>query len=320
MHDATIASCTCEVIILSHMVSARLRFLLITSSMLLIAGCSLLPASRPTASPSATDTRSPPTATSIPHAAVVDGEIIPLAAFDNEVMRYEQAQQSAGIDLATLGDYKSIVLEELIDLKLLAQGARKQGLDVSEAEIDQRTDALRTELGGPENMDAWFSDYFYTYESFRSALLEELLAMNMVNWISENVPAEVEQVHARHILTATSEEAETLRSQLLAGADFETLARAYSLDPSTRPAGGDLGWFPPGILLQPAVEEAAFATQAGELSPVIESELGFHVIEVLERGNRPLSFQDRLAFQERAVQDWLDVARSSAVIERNIAH
>jgi parvulin-like peptidyl-prolyl isomerase len=250
----------------------------------------------------------------------VGGELIPLAAFENEVARYEQAQESAGIDLATLGDYKSIVLEEMIDLKLLAQGARELGLAVGEAEVDQRIDTLRTELGGPENMDAWLSDYFYTYESFRQALLEELLAMNMVNWISENVPTEVEQVHARHILVATSDEAETLRNQLLAGADFETLARQFSLDASTRPAGGDLGWFPGGILLQPAVEEAAFATQAGELSPVFESDLGFHVVEVLERGNRPLSYQDRLAFQERAVQDWLDVARSSAVIERDIAH
>jgi parvulin-like peptidyl-prolyl isomerase len=73
-------------------------------------------------------------------------------------------------------------------------------------------------------------------------------------------------------------------------------------------------------LLQPVVEEAAFATEGGELSPVTESELGFHVIEVIERGEKPLSFQDRLAFQERAVQDWLDIARTSVVIERNIAH
>lgn len=280
----------------------------------------MLPTQQPTAAPSQTSTALPPSPTSIPSAAVVDGEIIPLSVFDNEVRRYEMAQQSAGIDLATLGDYKSSILEELIDLKLLAQGAQEQGLEVRDADVDRGVEAVQAELGGPEQMDAWLSEYFYSYETFQEALLEELLAMNMVNWIAENVPDEVEQVHARHILVATVEEAESLRGQLVAGADFDSLARQYSLDTSTRPAAGDLGWFPRGTLLQPAVEEAAFATGSGELSPITESELGFHVIEVIERGNQPLSYQDRLAFQERAVQDWLDIARTSTVIERNIAH
>jgi parvulin-like peptidyl-prolyl isomerase len=300
--------------------SNKFFYLFLTSFLLLSAGCSVLPVQQPTASPALTDTPPPATSTNIPSAATIDGEIIPLSMFENEVQRFELAQQSAGIDLATLGDYKSTILEELIDLKLLVQGAREQGFEVSEAEIDRRIEAVQAELGGPEQMDAWLSDYFYSYESFRQALLEELLAMNMVNWIAENVPDEVEQVNARHILVATKDEAEALRNQLVAGADFDTLARQYSLDASTRPAGGNLGWFPQGTLLQPALEEAAFATGAGELSPVIESELGFHVIEVIERGNQPLSYQDRLAFQERAVQDWLDIARTSTVIERNIAH
>jgi peptidyl-prolyl cis-trans isomerase C len=270
--------------------------------------------------PSLTNTAPPPTATSIPSAAIVDGEIIPLSFFENEVKRYELAQQTAGIDLATLGDYKSGILEELIDLKLLAQGAKEKGLDVSETEVDRRIEAVRAELGGPEPMDAWLSEYFYSYETFRQALLDELLAMNMVNWIAENVPDEVEQVHARHILVATFEEADSLRGQLVTGADFDALARQYSLDASTRPAGGNLGWFPRGTLLQPALEEVAFTTPAGEIGPITESELGFHVIEVIERGDQPLSFQDRLAFQERAVQDWLDIARTSTVVEQIIAH
>ncbi len=287
---------------------------------LLVASCSLLPVPQPTSLPTPTETLPPPTATNIPSAAIVNGEIIPSSSFESEIARYEQAKQAAGIDLATLGDYKSIVLDEMIDLTLLAQGAREQGLVVSDAELDRRIAELEAELGGSESMDAWLSEYFYSFETFREALLQELLAMNMVNWIAENVPAEAEQVHARHILVATQEEAEALRSQLVSGADFDTLARQVSLDASTRPAGGNLGWFPKGILLQPAVEEAAFTTEPGELSPVFQSELGFHILEVIERGQRPLSFQDRLAFQERAVQDWLEIAHTSAVIERELAH
>lgn len=293
---------------------------MLAACLLVTAGCSLLPAREPASTPTPAPTSAPPTATIEPYAAIVDGEIIPLASFENEVQRFEAAQRAAGIDLATLEDYKSAVLNEMVDLTLLAQGARAQGLDVVETDVDRRIEQIETELGGTESMDAWLSDYFYSYESFREALLHELLAMNMVNWIAENVPAEVEQVHARHILVATREQAEALRSQILGGADFETLARQFSLDASTRPAGGDLGWFPPGTLFQTTVEEAAFSTEPGELSAIVESNLGFHVIEVVERGQRPLSFQDRLAFQERAVQDWLEIARTSAVIERNITH
>jgi peptidyl-prolyl cis-trans isomerase C len=294
--------------------------ILIAAWLLTSTGCSLLPTQRPTAAPISTSTPAPPTSTVEPYAANINGESITLENFENEVRRFEQAQQSAGIDLATLGDYKSVVLDEMIDLVLLAQGAHEQGMNIDDADIERRIQEIETELGGPDSMDAWLSEYFYSYESFREALMQELLAMNMVNWIAENVPAEVEQVHARHILVATRGEAEALLSQILAGADFDALARQSSLDASTRPTGGDLGWFPPGALLQPVVEEAAFATEPGGLSNIVESELGFHVIEVIERGRYPLSYQDRLAFQERAVQDWLNIARTSAVIDRNITH
>jgi parvulin-like peptidyl-prolyl isomerase len=302
------------------MTETRLARFLIPIFLLAAAGCSLLPITQPTVAPLPTNTSPAPTPTNIPFAAIVNGEIISLASFENEVLRYERARQATGIDLATLGDYKSIVLEEMIDLKLLAQAAREQGLSVNETDLERRIAEIETELGGTESMDAWLSEYFYSYETFHDALLQELLAMNMVNWIAENVPVEAEHTHARHILVATQEEAETLRSQLVSGADFDTLARQLSLDASTRPAGGDLGWFPKGTLLQPAVEEAAFSTDPGALSPVFESELGYHIVEVIERENKPLSFQDRLAFQERAVQDWLEIARTSAAIERNIAH
>lgn len=287
---------------------------------LILASCGLLPLQGPPASAPPTDTIAPPTPTIIPYAAKIDGEIISQDAYQAELKRYESAQTSAGIDLATMGDYQSAVLEEMIDLRLLVRGAQTQGLTIDGADVERRIAEIEIELGGPELMDAWLSEYFYSYETFREALMEELLAMNMVNWIAENVPLEAEQVHARHILVATREDAESLLIQLEGGADFDTLADQYSLDASTRLAGGDLGWFPHGALLQPEVEEAAFATEPGEVSEVIESELGFHVIEVLARAERKLGFQDRLAFQERAVQDWLEIARTSAVIERNFDH
>ena len=92
------------------------------------------------------------------------------------------------------------------------------------------------------------------------------------------------------------------------------LARAFSLDLSTRPAGGDLGWFPVGILTTPEVEKRAFEMQPGEISEVIQSQLGFHIIEVLDRQDRPVHGMALTIMRQQAVEQWLQQQRSEAAI------
>ena len=85
---------------------------------------------------------------------------------------------------------------------------------------------------------------------------------------------------ASHILVKTAEEAEAIRKELEAGADFEEMARKNSLD-STAIRGGDLGFFQKGRFV-PEFEEAVFQMKKGELSPVVQSQFGWHVIKVME--------------------------------------
>jgi peptidyl-prolyl cis-trans isomerase SurA len=73
--------------------------------------------------------------------------------------------------------------------------------------------------------------------------------------------------------------AESLLVQLQHGADFETLARRFSDDPTTKDRGGDLGWFRRGMMV-PSFDRAAFALRPGEISSVVESPFGFHIIKV----------------------------------------
>ncbi|HZP42368.1 MAG TPA: SurA N-terminal domain-containing protein [Candidatus Binatia bacterium] len=105
--------------------------------------------------------------------------------------------------------------------------------------------------------------------------------------------AEPEEVHARHILVqvepgasddakaAARKKADDLLAQLKAGADFPALAKKSSDDPGSAAQGGDLGFFPRGRMT-PAFEEAAFALAPGQLSDVVESPFGFHLIRVEE--------------------------------------
>ncbi len=103
----------------------------------------------------------------------------------------------------------------------------------------------------------------------------------------------------------------------MSGADFATIALAHSLDRSTRVNGGDLGWFPRGLLITPEIETAAFELMPGERSGIVETSLGFHIVETLERDTqRDLSPQAALTVRQVAVDSWLAELRAGAEIER----
>lgn len=260
-------------------------------------------------------TLAPPTSTPKPIAARVNGDPIWLETFEAEVKRFESAQTALGIDLATLGDYRNQVLEAMIDRRLLAQGARASGVEIDPETLENRIGGLTEERGGSDGLNAWLASNGYSLEDFEESLLEEMLAARMIQQIVDSTTGDAEQVHARHILVASREEAVALRDRLLAGADFDNAARTVSLDLSTRPAGGDLGWFPRGYLTIPEVEEAAFALQPGEISEVVESRLGYHIVESLERGIRPLTSIALEQVREQAVRDWLARQRETVKIE-----
>jgi len=105
-----------------------------------------------------------------------------------------------------------------------------------------------------------------------------------------NVP---EKVHARHVLfavpsdadeaktEAVHKEAEAALAALRAGGDFDALARERSDDPGSKASGGDLGFFPRGQMV-PAFEQAAFALKPGQLSGVVTTQFGYHVIKMIE--------------------------------------
>jgi peptidyl-prolyl cis-trans isomerase C len=101
-----------------------------------------------------------------------------------------------------------------------------------------------------------------------------------------NKPGE-EEVHARHILVASEDEAKKIIAQLQKGDDFAALAKAHSTDTGSQQNGGDLGWFKKGDMV-PAFAEAAFSLKSGQVSPTpIHTQFGWHVIQVLETRNAP---------------------------------
>lgn len=265
----------------------------------------------PTPAPAVTVTP-PPTATAEPLAALVNGEPVRLADYEAEIQRCQAAQ--------VVADCPERALQALIEQAALEQAARAAGLVPDEADVAADLERIQQALGGPDAYQAWLSANAYTAASFAEALRRERLRVLMATQVTAAVPDTAEQVRALMILVADEATARTLLEQLGSGADFATLALTYSLDLSSRVAGGDLGWFPRGWLTTPEVEDAAFALQPGETSAVIQSALGFHVVRVLERDPaRPLSPGARQALRDSAYHAWLDGLMAAAVIEKRVS-
>jgi parvulin-like peptidyl-prolyl isomerase len=259
-----------------------------------------------------TSTPEPPTATPVPAVATVNGEVVPLAEYEAELARYKSAQTALGLTF-TDEDAARIVLDDMIDQFLLAQGARAEGLGVTEADLQSRVEALAASRGGADQLAAWQSAHGYDEASFRVALKRSAEAALMRDKIIAGVPSTMEQVHARQILFYNAGDANFALGQLKSGASFDALATQYNkgAQADTR---GDLGWFPQGYLLESAIEQAAFALQAGQFSDVIETQVGFHIVYVIERGPRLLSPDALMAMQEQAIQAWLTQQRAQASI------
>lgn len=259
------------------------------------------------AAASETPTSAPPTLTSIPLAAVVNGQEITLADFESELARYQAA--NPGSEAGEAGRQR--VLDSLIETALLAQGAQESGFSLGPEALEARLQDLVASAGGQVAFESWLADNFYSADSFRQALAQNAAAAWMRDRLAEQVPSTAGQVRARQIFLYNAEEAKNVLDRLQAGTDFVTIAA--QTDPA---AAGELGWFPRGYLLEPAVEEAAFALQPGEYSEVIETRLGFHIVQVIERQeDRPLEPDALRALQRNAVAEWLRTMREQSAIE-----
>ena len=264
-----------------------------------------------TPSPRATATPVPsPSLTPEPLAITINGEGITIADYKAEFTRYQAAQKETGQGLPSEADQQKAVLDNLVGEILLAQAAQKGGFKLSPADLKKRTDDLAAKAGGPDNLVNWQKQNGYTDQSFQRALARSIAAAWERDQIISQVPAVADQVHARQILVYNQVEADTNLRKLKSGVDFATIALAYDRD-----TGGDLGWFPKGYLFLPEVEAAAFALKPGEYSEVIQSKIGFHIVQVLERdANHPLSTDARTFLQKQALDRWMDAQQKASTI------
>ncbi len=254
--------------------------------------------------------------------AEVNGVAIPMADFQRQLADARAYLLSEGLvdpdteeGQASLRALRDQVLNQLIDQAIIMQAAGQMGLTVTDEELEKSIAKIKDDLGSEEAYANSLAANNLTEEQFRELQRQQLLSRKVMDKITAEVPEEAEQVHARHILVKTREEAESILAQLENGADFAELAKEHSIDETTKDNGGDLGFFPRGVVL-PEFEDAAFALKVGERSGVVQTAYGYHIIEVLERETRPIPDEIKVGLRQQIVINWLDAQRAQADIKR----
>ena len=216
-----------------------------------------------------------PAPTEDPLVAVVDGTEVHRS--DVEAVARALPEQFRQVPFPQL---YGMLLERAVDFRLLANAAEDEDLagepEVQAALAKARADVLR---------DA------YIRGKIDEGTTEERLRQRYDDLKDEEGFTE-EEVHARHILVGSEDEAKKVLAQLEGGADFAALAGEHSVDPSVRSNNGDLGFFRRGQMV-PEFAEAAFALEPGSrTTEPVQTQFGWHVIEVLDRRTGAPSFEE----------------------------
>lgn len=250
-------------------------------------------------------------------AAIVNDDIILLSEVDEKMFILQASGQLEGREESEIRQVRREILDRLIEEKLVVQRAMSQGIEADNQEVTGRVDeamekvrsrfpsleAFRQALqeeGISENM---------LRERYQSDITQEMLGQRIVGREvrskvqvttddvqryyeehADELPRKPNEIHLAHWLAspvtpeqeaAAREEIQKARNEIVDGESFEAAAEKYSDDPS-RGQGGLLGWFQPGDL-DPDFEAAVDTLKVGELSKIVRTRHGYHLIEVMER-------------------------------------
>lgn len=242
--------------------------------------------------------------------AVVGNEMISLSELEQEIL-YMRMQ-----GMYSDKNMRCEQLERMLENKLFLMQARVDSLSVNQemvaSTLSQRIDAMRTQLGGDENVEKTYGKPLYKLRQEWKQQMEDMsLTQQMQQQISSQVPeltphdvkeylagtdpADLPMVPIKYQLSqiciypdreaanlAVKEKLLGIRERIMNGEKFSTLARIYSEDPGSARKGGELGLASKSIFW-PAFSDAAMSLKPGVISQIVETPDGFHIIEVLEK-------------------------------------
>ncbi len=272
--------------------------------------------------------------------AEVDGQPITQEEFDKDFQVYkdlyerqlgEGALEQEGIDGKTMGEsLEESILEKLIMEKLIQDDNEEKGIEVTEEDLQVYIDEYKESIGGEESYQQFLQSNNLSEEYFVDNMRKELQGQkNKENFLGGVTVSEEEameyyetngedivEINASHILLGSEEEALSVVARLDSGEDFAQLATAKSMDSVSAVNGGNLGYFGKGQMI-PEFEEVAFQLEEGEISNVVKTEVGYHIIKVQDKKENFEELQDKIIslIKEQAYFEYVQSLREEATIE-----
>lgn len=237
--------------------------------------------------------------------AKVNDKVITQQEYDEHIAIYKKMAENQYGDGAwdmeisegqTIGNYyETNLLDQLITDLLLVDAAEKEGITITDEELQGELDDFKKYLETDEKYEEFLTNYNMSEEYLKNSLKDEYIINHYLSTKIENIePTDQEletlfkdlrsneKVRASHILVDTEEEANAVIDRLNNGESFEDLAKELSKDTGSAENGGDLDYFKYTDMVQP-FSEAAFNMEVGEISKPVQSEYGYHVIKVTDK-------------------------------------
>jgi len=198
---------------------------------------------------------------------------------------------------------KETVLDYIINETILLENAADLGVTASEEQVDQEIKQIKKDFESEEEFKEYIESQGLTEEYLRNNIRKTMILNNLSQELTKSVTVPEEElksayneikdsmysVKASHILIEDYEEAKNILERVKAGEDFNKLAVEYSIDPSAKYNRGDLGYFSTGEMV-PEFELAAFALEPGEVSDLVKTSYGYHIIKVEDK--KVLTFEE----------------------------
>ncbi len=212
---------------------------------------------------------------------------------------------------ANLAQAAQLLVDEIGREELMRQGAPEKGVDLSDGVIDAE---IASREGVPTNADRnTFAEAYrkavrssgLSTQGYRDVIAADLAGEAVQTKFEEGAAETAEQVRFRAIVLATEEDAQAALDRIHNGEDFAVVAQEVSLDTASAGQGGEHDWIIQGVT-DPALDEALFSLEVGQLSEVITGQNAFFIVEVLEKAaDRETTDAQRSSLASQAKEEWL---------------
>lgn len=243
-------------------------------------------------------------------AATLKGGWVRISSYYNDLESYEKYYE-----VAQKTDFKSEdgqkifkalkddALSQLVQQKIIEQEAKKSNIKVEKNEVEDRYKKLAEE-NGEDTLKKQIKEYYgWTIGEFKEKIRIVILKGKLEEKISKDEVLNKDKKN----------KAEEILTRIKNGEDFAKLAKEFSEDPSAAD-GGNLGWFEKGKMVQ-EFENAAFALKPGEVSGIVRTQYGYHIIKVNDKKDNEIS-ASHILIKSISFEDWLKQKESEYKVKR----